>query len=238
MHKHDHTPDGIQKRFSSAPEHSYLRDWVYGGLDGAVTTFALVAGAIGANSGHTVILLLGLTNIIADGFSMAAANFLATKTERDEHKYYESIEKKHVRYVPHGEKHEIKQIFRNKGFRGDILKKIVQHVTKNKKLWVNTMLREEYGLPQSVRCAWRAAVCTFLSFAICGSIPLIPFIFSWRHSVLISAIATGAVFFAIGSVKSLWSVHAWWKPAFLVFGIGAFTALLGFLVGEAVKIWV
>ena len=228
---HDHHPTSIQERFAKHPGHSYLRDWVYGGLDGAVTTFALIAGVIGASLSHKVILLLGLTNIVADGFSMAAASFLATKAERDEYKFYESIEHQHIRDVPHGEQNEVRQLFVNKGFTGETLENIVNHVTADKQLWVRTMLMEEYGLPHAIRSPMMAAGCTFLAFFICGAIPLLPFVLLLPHSFLFASIVTAAVFFAIGSAKSKWSVIAWWKSGALTLLVGITAALLGYGIG-------
>ena len=72
---HKHTPEAIESRLSAGPQSSYLRDWVYGGMDGTVTTFAVVSGVVGAELPTTVILILGLANLVADGFSMAAGNY-------------------------------------------------------------------------------------------------------------------------------------------------------------------
>ena len=72
--EHSHQPEDIASRLASGPTASYLRDWIYGGIDGAVTTFAIVAGSVGANLSAKIILILGMANLLADGFSMAAAN--------------------------------------------------------------------------------------------------------------------------------------------------------------------
>ena len=83
--EHGHRPDEISKRLEAGPKASYLRDWVYGGIDGAVTTFAIVAGVVGADLSSRVVLILGAANLLADGFSMAAANFSSTRTEIEEY---------------------------------------------------------------------------------------------------------------------------------------------------------
>ena len=71
--EHSHTPREIARRLHHGPQVSYLRDWVYGGIDGTVTTFAVMAGVVGANLSATVVVILGLANLLADGFSMAAS---------------------------------------------------------------------------------------------------------------------------------------------------------------------
>ena len=81
----EHTTEAIRDRLDADPKVSYLRDWVYGGIDGAVTTFAIVAGVVGADMGARVILILGLANLLADGFSMAAGNYSGTKSEVEDY---------------------------------------------------------------------------------------------------------------------------------------------------------
>jgi len=77
--EHEHTVDAIRERLAAGPHQNYLRDWIYGGIDGLVTTFAVVSGVVGAGFSPWVILVMGFANLFADGFSMAASNFLGTK---------------------------------------------------------------------------------------------------------------------------------------------------------------
>lgn len=71
----------IRERLSQPPKRSHLRDFIYGGIDGAVTTFAVVAGVAGAGLSATVVIILGVANLIANGFSMAVSNYAATRAE-------------------------------------------------------------------------------------------------------------------------------------------------------------
>ena len=166
--EHEHSPAAIQARLLAGPRHNYLRDWVYGGIDGSVTTFAVVAGVVGAHLSTGVILILGAANLLADGFSMAASNYLATKAERDDAEHLEAIEQRHVEADPEGEREEVRQIFGAKGLRGEELERVVELVTSDRALWVRTMLTEEYGLPWEVRSPWRAGLSTFSAFLFCG----------------------------------------------------------------------
>lgn len=90
---HDHSAEAIRARLEDGAKASYLRDWVYGGIDGAVTTFAIVCGVVGANFSTSVILVLGAANIVADGFSMAASNYTGSKAENDE---FDQIGRAHI----------------------------------------------------------------------------------------------------------------------------------------------
>jgi len=149
--EHEHTVDAIRERLAAGPHQNYLRDWIYGGIDGLVTTFAVVSGVVGAGFSPWVILVMGFANLFADGFSMAASNFLGTKAEHDDLKRLEAIEYRHVEIDPDGEREEVRQIFESKGFSGDELGKIVTLITADRAGWVRTMLTEEYGLPREVR---------------------------------------------------------------------------------------
>jgi len=229
--EHDHTPDAIRQRLDSGPSHNYLRDWIYGGIDGSVTTLAVVTGVAGAQLSYWVILVLGLANLFADGFSMAASNYLGTKAELDDWRRLEHIEHRHIELEPEGEREEVRQIFERKGFEGNDLERIVELVTSNRERWVQTMLMDEYGLPHSVRSPWVAAVSTFTAFLICGLIPLLPYLSRTNNSLFVSVALTGIVFFAIGSIKSRWSTSSWWYSGLITLLVGGIAASLAYAVG-------
>lgn len=118
---HGHSQDEIRSRLSQSHTQSYLRDFVFGAIDGTVTTFAVVSGVIGAGLESKTILILGFANLIADGFSMAAGNYLSTKTEVDERRLLKEFENEQVNQNPEGEREEVRQILISKGFTGDLL---------------------------------------------------------------------------------------------------------------------
>jgi len=101
--EHEHGKDAIAERLAGGSKHSYLRDFVYGGIDGAVTTFAVAAGSIGASLSPRIVLILGAANLVADGFSMAASNYLGTRAESDELARIRAVEARHIRLEPEGE---------------------------------------------------------------------------------------------------------------------------------------
>lgn len=233
--EHGHSPEAIHERLSRGPRHSYMRDWVYGAIDGAVTTFAVVSGVIGAELSPVVILVLGFANLIADGFSMAASNYLGTKTEQEDLRHLEAIEHRHIQFDPEGEKEEVRQIFRDKGFSGDDLESALALITSDRDRWVRTMLTEEYGLPGSVRPPHLAALCTFSAFIVCGFIPLLPFVLDTSRKFTVSTIATGLTFFAVGAIKANWSTRPWWKSGIETLSFGSLAAGLAFGVGHFLK---
>lgn len=233
--EHEHSPDAIRRRLESGPAHNYLRDWIYGGIDGAVTTLAVVTGVAGAQLSTWIILALGFANLFADGFSMAASNYLGTKAEHDDRRRLKEIENRHIDLAPEGEREEVRQIFQRKGFEGEELQRIVTLITADRERWVQTMLTDEYGLPRAIRSPWIAALSTFTAFLICGLVPVLPYLFGTEHALTLSVLLTGIVFVAIGSIKSRWSTSSWWHSGVTTLLVGAIAASLAFLAGVISK---
>ncbi|HEY3102062.1 MAG TPA: VIT1/CCC1 transporter family protein [Pyrinomonadaceae bacterium] len=233
--EHEHTAEAIGERLAAGPRQNYLRDWIYGGIDGSVTTFAVVTGVVGAHLSPVVIVIMGFANLLADGFSMAASNFLGTKSEHDDMRRVAAIEYRHIDVAPEGEREEVRQIFAAKGFEGVDLERVVELITSDRDRWVRTMLTEEYGLPLEARSPWLAALTTFSAFAVCGLVPLVPFLVAVRNAFTISIILTGAVFFVIGSIKSRWSTVAWWRSGLSTFFVGGIAAALAYAVGVVLR---
>jgi VIT1/CCC1 family predicted Fe2+/Mn2+ transporter len=230
--EHDHSPQEIARRLHQGPEASYLRDWVYGGIDGAVTTFAIVAGALGADLSTRYVIIMGIANLVADGFSMAAANYTGTKAENDEFDRIREMEERHVELHPDGEREEIRQIYASKGFDGDDLDDLVRIITKKRQHWIDVMMAEEHGLALGDRSAARAALATFAAFVVCGAVPLIPFVMSLSGAAIWATLATGVTFFGIGAIKARWSLTAWWRSGLETCAIGMAAAGMAYLLGE------
>lgn len=232
--EHSHTDEAIKSRLATM-RHSYIRDWIYGGIDGAVTTFAVVSGVAGAQLSPIVVLILGFANLVADGFSMAASNFLGTRAEQDDHRRLREIELRHIELVPEGEREEVRQIYIAKGFEGDELDRAVELITSDKERWVQTMLTEEYGLPAEIRSPWKAAASTFSAFLVCGLVPILPYLFKIGPSFELSYLMTGLTFLAIGALKSNWSTSSWYRSAFETLLVGSIAAAMSFGIGVLFK---
>lgn len=232
--EHEHTPEAIRARLQAPPRISYLRDWIYGGIDGSVTTFAVVTGVGGAELATRIILILGFANLLADGFSMAASNYLGTRTERQEAEALWVREQRHIDTDAAGEREEVRQIFAAKGFGGDDLERAVGIVTSNDERWIELMLAEEYGLARGKRSATRAALATFSAFASCGLVPLLPFLVRLPHPFMFSLLATACTFFAIGSARSRWLLSSWWHAGIETLLMGSFAAAIAWAAGVVI----
>jgi vacuolar iron transporter family protein len=236
-----HTPDAVRRRLAEKRSPSYLQDFIYGAIDGTVTTFAVVAGVEGANLDESIVVILGGANLIADGFSMAASNFLGTRAERQQRVRARHSEERHVDALPEGEREEIRQIFAAKGFQGDELERVVDVITGNRDLWVDTMMIEELGLSPTGRSEVRAALATFAAFVTVGFLPLTVFVYDVAapgevaHALGWSAVLTAAAFAVVGAVKSRFVDQPWWRSALETLAVGGTAAGLAYAAGALLQ---
>lgn len=238
--REEHTRGAVRARLGS-PAHSYLRDFIYGAIDGIVTTFAVVAGVAGAGLEDRVVIILGAANLLADGFSMSVSNLLGSRAEAQQRKRALGEEERQISLFPEGEREEVRQIYAAKGLEGETLEAVVEALTSDREIWVRTMLTEELGFPPMERSPLRAATMTFFAFVAFGSLPLLVFVaqavagidfdvpFAW------SAVLTGVAFFAVGTLKARFVDQAWWKAGSETVALGGAAALLAYVVGVALQ---
>ena len=237
--EHSHTPAAIRSRRGARMRHSYLSDFIYGGIDGAVTTFAVVSGVAGAGLDSTVIVILGTANLVGDGFSMAAANFLGVRADKQQREKAREIEHREIELHPEGEREEIRQIFAAKGIEGDTLESVVETITADRDRWVGVMLTEEHGLSRETRSGVRAALSTLTAFILVGAIPLLPFaaelfgIESPRR-YLVSSVLVAIAFFGVGALKCRFVAQRWWIGGIETLAVGGLAAALAFTMGWAI----
>jgi len=237
----DHTPRAVSRRLGQRPSPSYLHDFIYGAVDGAVTTFAVVAGVAGADLDETVVIVLGGANLLADGFSMAASNFLGSRAERQRRERARREEETHIELVPEGEREEIRQIYAGKGFTGEDLERVVEVITSDRELWAQTMMSEELGFSSSEPNEYRAALSTLAAFISIGFLPLLIYVYDLigagevSQPFLWSAVLTALAFVVVGGMKARFTDQAWWRSALETLTIGGFAAALAYAAGTVLQ---
>ncbi len=236
-----HTRKAIASRLHEGPEKIYIKDFIYGAIDGAVTTFAVVSSVTGAKLSIGIILILGAANLVADGFSMAISNFLGTRADDQMREKLRELERDHIHRLPEGETEEIRQIFIRKGFTSNELDAIVQQTISDEDRWINTMLVEEHGVALEGSNPVKAALATFIAFVIVGIVPLLPFAINWisPHSInspfMASSIMTGIAFIIVGAAKSRVVSTPWHKEAIETLLAGGAAAAIAYLIGYLLK---
>jgi VIT1/CCC1 family predicted Fe2+/Mn2+ transporter len=215
----------------------YVKDIVFAANDGIVTTFAVVAGVAGAELPSAVVLVIGLANLVADGFSMATGNYLGTKSEKELYKKEELREKDEIKRIPEREREEIRKILEEKGYKGENLEKMVSLVSANEKFWVEFMMHQELKLfAPSTESPIKHGVATFLSFAVAGAIPLLPYVFPVTdNSFLMASVFSGVALFTVGSLRKFFSNRSWFISGMEMLLIGGLAASAAYLVGYLLK---
>ena len=216
----------------------HFDDFIYGSIDGAVTTFAIVAGVVGAGLSPGIILILGFANLFADGFSMAAANYQASKARNEFIQMKRKQEEWEIDNLEDEEKEEIREIYKKKGFKDELLEEIVRIITSRRKVWVDTMMREELGLVEDEKEPIDSSVSTFVGFNVIGVIPLIPFIIFFAfdsnlnsETFLYSTISVAIAFFIVGMIKAKIVKKSMIRSGIYTLIIGGIAATVAYMVG-------
>ncbi|ELR72406.1 hypothetical protein C900_01562 [Fulvivirga imtechensis AK7] len=216
---------------------NYISEFVYGGIDGAITTFAVVAGAAGANADLYWVLIFGFANLIADGFSMSVGNFFSVKAERDNFEKHKAIEYWEIENLRNREVQEIRDIYAAKGFKGELLEQVVAVITADKDVWVDTMMKEELEMTKDDKTPYKTAGATFLSFNLVGVIPLLSYVMAVFVDIdkdklfLTSCIATGLALVIVGYLKSIVTQKRVSVGILETLALGGLAAFLAYYVG-------
>jgi VIT1/CCC1 family predicted Fe2+/Mn2+ transporter len=212
-------------------------------LKGAVTTFAVVAGVLGASLSPSIVLILGFANLFADGFSVSIGNYLGAKTHREYIQNQRRKEEWEIDNLAEQEEQEIRDIYKDKGFKEELLEEVVRIITFKRKVWVDTMMKEELGLIEDKEKAPinTATATTFVAFNLIGIIPLVPFILldiagfgtvtSTSGAFLYSIIFTAIAFFLIGIIRGLVVRKSMIRTGLNTLTIGGVAAFVAYIIG-------
>ncbi len=215
----------------------YLKNVVYGGLDGIITTFAIVSGVAGASLSANIVLILGFANLLADGFSMAVGDFLSSKSENEFQSAERQREEWEVDNFPEGEKKEMVELYVSKGMDKKDAEKAVGLLSKNKQLWVDVMMAEELGIVESAESPLKGSIATFSSFVLLGFMPLVSYVFSGAvpffrlHSFLVASVLTASILFLLGALKVKFTGRNWFVSGLEMMIVGGIAAILAYAVG-------
>lgn len=220
-----------------AVKYIWVSDFVYGGIDGAVTTFAVVAGVEGASLPVSIVLILGFANLLADGVSMAVSKYSSDKAERERIQRIRRLEYKSIREKPQEERAEIEQILRDHGFTGKALESATHVITKDKDVWVDIMMKHEFDVVEEAIYPFKSALTTFIAFNVIGLIPLIGYIFTpffhfnTNTVFFFTTVFTMIALFIVGTVKAQFTDGKWWDAGLRTVLTGGIAASLAYLVG-------
>ena len=233
MEKYHQPQRSFVRRFQD-----YLGEFVYGGIDGSVTTFAVVAGSVGAGLDTAVIIILGFANLIADGFAMSVGAFLSTKSEIQNYEKHKKIEYWEVDNLPEKERAEIREIYEAKGFEGELLEQVVEVICADRDRWVDVMMKEELEMQEETKSPFAMGAVTFVSFILVGLIPLLVYVYDYAADGLKldlfawSCVMTGGAFVLIGYLKARVTENNILRSIAETLFLGAAAAVLSYIVGN------
>jgi VIT1/CCC1 family predicted Fe2+/Mn2+ transporter len=214
-----------------------LRDLVFGANDGLVAAFAVVSGVHGAAVSTRIVLLAGLAELIGGTIAMGLGAFLAAKSEREFILSEREREEREVREFPEEERKEVRTIFARKGFRGEALEQMVEHVTADPTFWVDTMMTEELGLAAVPAVApLRSGVVVAAAYGLGAAFPVVPYALpvAVQSAFALSVAATLAALFVAGALKTRMTGRPWLRSGLETVLVGALAAAATFLAGRLI----
>lgn len=229
----------IQEKKKRFDKSEYLGDFVYGANDGIITTFAVVTGAVGASLSPGVVVILGVANLLADGFSMGASNFLSIMSRRNVHKMMRQEQDHDIEHNPEVAREEVRHVLRQWDTPVEVIERMMLAVTRSRRRWADFVLREEYNITdEDTEHPGQHGFATFMAFVIVGTLPLIPYIFGVKaeHQFMISIIATAIALFGTGAAQSLLTNKKWWwKTGLQMLVVGGIAAIISYSIGFLIK---
>jgi VIT1/CCC1 family predicted Fe2+/Mn2+ transporter len=217
---------------------SSLSDVILGGQDGLVNVLGVILGVAAATNDPRIVLVAGLAATFAESVSMGAVAYTSTMADADFYESEREREYRHIREMPHLEREEVRAIYAEKGFTGDLLERIIVTITANQDVWVAAMMSEEHRLtPIDRGHAFQTSIVVGASAIIGSLIPLAPFaILPVGMSIWISILVTAMVLFGVGAYKARITVGRPWKSGLEMAVIGTVSALAGYAIGVLLKI--
>lgn len=225
---------------------TYLKEIVYGGNDGIVTTFAVVAGFTGAAAqgniaaySYATVLLFGLANLFADAASMGLGNFLSVRSEQDVYNAERKRQHKGIQESPDKKKELTNHLLLEKGYTAKQAQEMTDLFASNEKHWTQFLMNNAVGLPNpSDEKPLYTGIATTIAFMLFGSIPLLPYLFLGSSPDLFtySATASFAALILLGIIRGKIVQENMLQSILEIVAVGSIAASLAYFVGTFFKI--
>ena len=223
------------------PPPPQIKSIVFGGLDGIITTFSTIASVAGGGLGLNTVIVLGFANLIADGIAMGVGDGLSSKAEQDFLNSEKKREEWEYQNHPDGERREMVEILKGKGFTDEDAVELISIVSqpKHREFFIDYMMVEELG-EQAPDDPWgplKEGSITFISFLIFGTVPMWVYIACYAAGYKdadatfgIAAAATVVTLFALGATQGSITRQSIIKSGTLMTINGSFASAAAYLV--------
>jgi vacuolar iron transporter family protein len=218
-----------------------IRNVIYGVNDGLTATLGVLAGVGGASVSPRVVLIGGLSAMVASGVSMAGGAYLSSKSQREVYEGQLAREAAEIEAMPELERAELVKIYRSKGLTPSEAETIVGRITSDKKVWLETQAREELGLDVAqFENPTREALVAGISTLIGGVIPVLGYLLgrfligaadNGFAALVIAYVVSAAFLFGIGAARSLVTGKGGIRSGLEMLAVGSAVAALTYGVG-------
>jgi len=228
----------------------YIKSIVYGGLDGIITTFAVVASIAGAGLSVGIVIIMGFASLFADGISMGMGDFLSSKAENE---YAHEERRREVWECEHhieGEVKEMTELYIAKGMTEEDARTIVTLMSKYQDIFVDTMMVEELGIMSvdPTDSPFKNGLVTFVSFLLFGCVPMVSYVglvaihpsrdaaSAFDITFIVACVMTLLTMFLLGALTSRFSTSRWWVSGFWILANGGAAAIVAYFIGWALGV--
>ncbi|HEV2339200.1 MAG TPA: VIT1/CCC1 transporter family protein [Patescibacteria group bacterium] len=211
-----------------------LRDIILGGQDGLVNALGIILGIAAVTPDVHILIATVLAATCAESISMGAVAYTSALSQKDHYESEKQKELKEIENEPEMEKEEIRQLYEAKGFQGKVLEEITETITKDKHLWLMTMMRDELNLQQiDMKNVLKSSVIVTIATAIGHLIPLLPFFFVYHQTgIVVSLIVSAITLFLVGWYQAVTLVGSWWRSGIRMVIIGIGAAFVGYIIAK------
>jgi predicted membrane protein (TIGR00267 family) len=213
--------------------HELLGEVILGLNDGITTTLVFALSVSGASGKFGTVVLAGVAEMLAGGVSMFLGGFMAAQSENEAIEHQIAVERHEIEHEPEEERAELTEIYRAKGFTGRQLTGIVDHLTRDKERWLDSMIRDELMVrPEAMRKPWQVGLAVGLSFVVGALVPLLPFMASASAAPALAALLSIAALFITGAARSRYSRGSWPRNGAHMVAVGLIGTAAGVVIGR------
>jgi VIT1/CCC1 family predicted Fe2+/Mn2+ transporter len=232
----DYDPEWLRAHLESerreASVLSEVREAVFGAQDGLTSVLAVVSTVGGATGQPFAVLVAGLAATLAGIFSMAAGEYMSSKSQREIFEAQIATEAREVDERPFEAEAEVAYLLEQEGLSHETAARVAHDLASNKQVLLKTMVEKELGIVEDDANALRGAVVMGASFGLAALVPILPYLFFAVNIALwVSVLASAAMLFAMGALKSRWTGRHWLPSGLEIFGLGAVAGVAGYFFG-------
>jgi len=216
-----------------------LRAAIFGVNDGLVSNAALIMGFAGADQPRTLILLAGISGLLAGAFSMGAGEYVSMRVQREVLERMLHLEAHELGSDPEGEMAELAELYERKGVPAELARSLAAELSKDPATALDTHAREELGIDpdEGLGSPWGAASSSFVTFSLGALVPLVPFLFAaGTAGLIVSAVVTAVALLGVGALTSRVTGRSPWLAGLRMLAIGGSAAVVTYSIGLALGV--